>query len=84
MHGLAQGANLRTSMKQARHVEASATEHLRHGQCTLSYVKTAGGKTDTAKAGLDKDAARDMTTVGLRRSVRLVQAELARRGKLET
>ena len=79
-HLMAQGYNLRMSMKQARHAPGSVKVHLRYGQLALTDVKTVVDKTDTAKAGLNDEATRDMTAKGLRRSVRLAQAELSRRG----
>ena len=80
-HVMAQGYNLRTSMKQARHAPGSVKVHLRYGQLALTDVKTVVDKMDTAKAGLSQEIAREMTAIGLRRSVRLAQAELARRGR---
>ena len=79
-HLMAQGYNLRMSMKQARHAPGSVKVHLRYGQLALTDVKTVVDKADTAKAGLNDEATRDMTAKGLRRSVRLAQAELSRRG----
>ena len=79
-HLMAQGYNLRMSMKQARHAPGSVNVHLRYGQLALTDVKTVVDKTDTAKAGLNDKATRDMTAKGLRRSARLAQVELARRG----
>ena len=79
-HLMAQGYNLRMSMKQARHAPGSVKVHLRYGQLALTDVKTVVDKTGTAKAGLNDEATRDMTAKGLRRSARLAQAELSRRG----
>ena len=77
---MAQGYNLRMSMQQARHAPGSVKVHLRYGQLALTDVKTVVDTTGTAKAGLNGEATRDMTANGLRRSVRLAQAELSRRG----
>ena len=46
----------------------------------LTDAKTVVDKTGTAKAGINGEAARDLAAKGLRRSVRLAQAELSRRG----
>ena len=54
--------------------------HLRYGQLALTDVKTVVDKVDTAKAGLNNEATQDMPAKGLRRSIRLAQAELLRRG----
>lgn len=79
-HLMAQGYNLRVSMKQARHAPGSVKVHLRYGQLALTDVKTAVDKADNVNAGLSQDATHEMTANGLRRSLRLAQAELARRG----
>ena len=80
-HLMAQGHNLRMSMQQARHAPGSVKVHLRYGQLALTDVKTVVDKTDTAKAGLNEEATRDMAAKGLQRSLRLAQAELSRRGR---
>ena len=67
-------------MKQARHARGSVKMHVRYGQFALTDIKAAVDKTGTAKAGLNDEATRDMTAKGLRRFVRLAQAELSRRG----
>ena len=79
-HLMAQGYNLRVSMKQARHAPGSVKVHLRSGHLALTDVKTAVDKADNVNAGLSQDATHEMTANGLRRSLRLAQAELARRG----
>ena len=43
-HLMAQGYNLRMSMKQARHAPGSVKVHLRYGQVALIDVKTVVGK----------------------------------------
>ena len=63
-HLMAQGYNLRMSMKQARHAPGSVKVHLRYGQLALTDIKAAVDKTDTAKAGLNEEATRDMTAQG--------------------
>ena len=55
-HLMAQGYNLRMSMKQARHAPGSVKVHLRYGQLALTDVKTVVDKVDTAKAGLNDEA----------------------------
>ena len=77
---MAQGYNLRMSMKQARHAPGSVKVHLRYGQLALTDATTVVDKAGTAKAGLNDEATRDMMAKGLRRSARLAQAELSRRG----
>ena len=77
---MAHGYHLRAPMMHARHAPGPVQVHLRYGQLALTDVKTVVDKTDTAKAGLNDEATRDMTAKGLRRSARLAQAELSRRG----
>ena len=50
---MADGYNLRTTMKQARHSAGSVKVHLRYGQLTLADVKHAVDRSAAAKAGLD-------------------------------
>ncbi len=77
---LAAGHNLGITMKQARHAQGSARVHLRYGQLTLTDVKKAVEGASGAKGGLSPEAAKEMSAVTLRKSIRITEAELAERG----